>query len=187
MPIVTPRNPAILPIQGPDPTASVRQAALIADDIVGDREPIVATGLRREYTPCLFLGFQVTCEQAADLRLLTAVDDENTIDDILQLRSDQQWDDDHLVGALGSVGLSHRFLRDARMQERLEIRAGRFIRKYMATQGGTIEMAVVGQHRITEAIADFLERGLARRDDLASDQIGIDDRDAEFREHIGSD
>ena len=84
MPIVTLRDPTILSIQRPDPTTSIRQAALVADDVIGNREPLVATRLRREYASRLFLGFQVTSEQSFYLRLLTAVDDKNAIDDILQ-------------------------------------------------------------------------------------------------------
>ena len=186
MPTVMLREPAILPVQGPDLLASFVEATLVVDNVIRNCESFVPTRLCGQHAPRLLLGFHVPGEQSPDLRLLTAVDDESAINDVPELRPDEQRHNDQLVRTACGISLAHRLFPDARMQDRFQVGPGLFVGEHVPAHRGPIEVAVGRQHRLAEKVADFIEGRLAGSDNLTRDQIRIDNRDAEFREHVGN-
>ena len=72
------------------------------------------------------------------------------------------------------------------MQYRFESLTGVVVGKYALSHGRTIECAVSGDHIIAELLSYFVQGRLARFDDLAGDDIGIDQLRAERSEHVGN-
>ena len=67
-------------MQGKDLIPRFLQLSVIPDDVIGYGQAILAAGLRHNHAACLFLGFRVSREQAPDLGLLVAVDEQHTVD-----------------------------------------------------------------------------------------------------------
>jgi len=58
------------------------QALIILDDVVCDRQASLARGLGGQNFPCLLNRFGVASQQTLKLRLLIAINDENSIDEL---------------------------------------------------------------------------------------------------------
>ena len=69
------------------------------------------------------------------------------------------------------------------MQEVVERAALVRVREHELAQRGPIELAARGHDLGTERGADRLEHGLPRRDDLARDQVCVDELGAELHKH----
>ena len=60
------------------------QTAAVVNDIIGELQPLLATCLRGQNSACLLDRLGIPCQQSLYLRLLTAIDDQNTIDELQQ-------------------------------------------------------------------------------------------------------
>ena len=67
-------------MQGKDLIPRFLQLSVIPDDVIGYGQAILAAGLHRGHAACLFLCFRVSGEQASDLSLFVAVDDQHPVD-----------------------------------------------------------------------------------------------------------
>ena len=162
----------------------VVEVRVVADDVVGYRQAGFAAGLSREDAAGLFLGLGVARQQAFDLGVLAAVNDEYAIHLVAQWRFDQQRYDEQLVSAGGCVGLPHRLLADPGVQNAFEALAGAGIGKYDVAHGQPVEAPIAVNDGIAERVADFIERRLTGLDDFACDHIGIDDHGTKFGEPV---
>lgn len=78
---------AIFPIQRSNFPAEVLQAAVVVDDIVGSSEPVLATGLGCENSPGLVDRLAIPCKQSLQLRVLIAIDYQDSIDKLDERRA----------------------------------------------------------------------------------------------------
>ena len=154
------------------------------NDIVGDGEALVATCLRREDTTRLVLGFGVSGQQTFNLRLLVAVDDQYAIDVVSERGFGEQGHDDQLIITARRIGLLDRFLPDTWVQNGFKAPSRVIVGEYLLSHCSSVEYAIL-KHSVTESIADFGQRGLARKHDFTSYDVGVYDGYAQTREELG--
>src|SRR5690606_13272253 len=75
---------------------------------------------------------------------------------------------------------------DPRVEQRLECFALRGIMKHEVAHRGAVEIAVVVEDAGAEDLANRREARLARRDDLARDDVRVDERCAELDEFLSN-
>ena len=69
---------------------------------------------------------------------------------------------------------------DARMQDGFQLAARLLVGEDDLAHRGSVEIAVGVDHALPESFAKFLERRLPGHDDLPGNDIGVDNRNAEF-------
>ncbi len=157
----------------------------IVDNLVRDGEPFFTTRLGGEDTLRILRGFVIAVHQPLHLGVFVAVDDEDPVNELPERRTRQQRYDDELVRAAGSVRLSPGLEANAGMQDCLEFAPRVIVRKYERAHCGPVEVARRFDHMVAETRPDLIERRLTGRNDLAGDDIGVDNGDAEIGEHAG--
>ena len=80
---------AVSPIQLNDPGIRLCQAALVADDVVSNRQAFVAAGLSGQDSLGLLPRLRIAIQEPIDLGLLVAIDDKDTVDKTPQSGSDK--------------------------------------------------------------------------------------------------
>ena len=71
------------------------------------------------------------------------------------------------------------------MQDGLEPAPSLVVTEYQGAHCGSVERAVLGDYARPERLANFLQGGLTRCNDVAGDKVRIDHGDAEIGEHVG--
>ena len=90
-----------------------------------------------------------------------------------------------MIRAIGVLRLALDFSTDFRMQNRLEIRSGVWVRENEISHCGPIKSAGLVEHITAKPPSYLFQCGLARLNEIASYDVGIDDGHVEFAEHIG--
>lgn len=172
-------------IQSSDGASRVVNFALIEDHVIGYRQALVATRLCSNDASCLIFSPRIAGKQSIDLSLFIAIDDENAIDEICERRACEQWNDDYLVFAAGQVSVAPRLSTNSRMEDFLESKTLTIVGKNRLAHGGPVKMASRIDYVLAKLRLDLIKRRLSGCDHLAGDDVGIYDRNAEVREHIG--
>ena len=153
-----------------------------------------------KHATCLVLRFGVTGHETANLRLFVAIDNQNTVNQVLQGGFDQERYNDDLILTTGSIrltarsfgsirltarscgshGLTARFVLNARVHYGLEPFPCRIIGKHEFAQGTAIQVSIVVNKRFAERRGNFVKCGLAWCYDFTRDDVGVDDRRAEL-------
>jgi hypothetical protein len=129
-----------------------------------------------------------------------ASDTESGVEFGLGLGFEEEGDDDGCECAVARAGLAtisaillaqrvelgFPELADARVEDLLEAMAGGRVGKDMAGELLAIEAAIRPDESVAEGLADFLQSGLAGLNDLAGEEVGINDRDAAVAQQIGA-
>lgn len=165
-------------------TSCVGEGAVVGDDVISDSQALAPAGLSREDTACLCFGFRIACEQAAELCTFVAIDDQNSIHERLQGRFDQKRYCDDLILTTGFVRLTSRFFLNAWMQDRFEPPARIIVGKYEPPHYRAIQRSVVINDGFAKGPSNLIQRGLPGHDDLARDDVCIDNSDAELGKHV---
>ena len=99
----------------------------------------------------------------------------------------QQWNHEHLVGPGLCRGnrLAFHFGANGRMQDRLEPGACSGVAEDDLAQPTSVEPAVGVEYVTAEGLCDSSQRRLAGFDDVAGDEVRVDQRHAVGREQIG--
>jgi len=161
------------------------QGAGIVDDMVGAGQSLRARGLRGEHPLSLLAIDAVTGDQPLDLDLGVDVDDNHAIGLREHAGFDQQRHDDNDVGRRSGLGdlLAGR-LFDPRVEQGVETSPLFRVSEDPLPQRCTIERAAGVEHLFAEGFDEGVQTRGAGRDDLTSDQVGIDDPGAELRKAI---
>ena len=175
-----PSKAAIHPIQLSNRSSCRAQVAAVVDDIVGDRQSFAATRLRGQHSLRLFDRLRVACEQALDLECLVAVDDEHAVDELQQRRLGEQWNDNELVRPVGQFRLPAGFRADAWVQDGFQLSTCLIVGEDDLAHCGSIEIPVGADHALAESFAEFVECRLPGHNDFPGNDIGVDNRNAEF-------
>ncbi len=175
----------VLLIQSSNGASRVVNFALIKNHVIGYRQALVATRLCSNDASCLFFIPCVARKQSLDLCLFIAVDDESAIDEICERRVREQWNNDYLVFAAGQVSLAPRFSTNPRMDDFLQSMPLPVVGKNRLAHGGPIKMTRRIEYVFAKSRLDLIKRRLTGCDHLAGDDVCIDNRNAELREHVG--
>ena len=99
---------------------------------------------------------------------------------------DEQWDvlDDDRVRS-GSGGQRAGAIPDRRVEDRLQVATSGVVAEDDGSEGGPVEAAVGGEDPVAEAGADAVEGGFAGGDDLAGEDVGVDEGRPELGEATG--
>lgn len=159
-------------------------AVVVVDNVISNVQAIFPIRLCCKNPACLVDRFAVACQQTLDLRVLFAIHDKYTIYKLQQGRSEEEGNDDELVAPSGKVSLAPCLSADPRMENSLESLAIIFVGEHDLAHGGTIEIAGGIDHALAEARLNLVKCRLPRRDDLAGDNVGIDNRSAEVGEQV---
>jgi hypothetical protein len=161
------------------------EIATVVDYVIRDCQPFVTTRLRGQHALSLFQCAAITLHQPAYLGFLFAINNQYPVHELPEWRVRKQGYDDQLVGAVGSIGLAPGFETDPRVQDGLEIAACIIVGEHKLAHRGPIEVARYVDHAITETRPNLIERRLAALDNFASNDVGVDDGDAEVCKHLG--
>lgn len=157
----------------------------VVDNVIGDGQPVFPAGLRRYHAPRLLFGFRVSGKQAVDLGLLITVNDKHAVDERPEGRLDQQGNHNQLVVSSGTAGLLYRGLANTRMQDFLQLVPGGLVPEYDLAHCGAIKIAIRPDDLVAECFADLIECGFTGLHNFPGNDVGVDDRHAEFGEYIG--
>ena len=158
------------------------QAAFIDDHIIGHVQALLAARLACENTAGTALTLAVTGHQAPNLDGFVAIHNEDAVHLVSHRRGSQQGYDEHLVGALRSGGKLERALANSGVEDVLEALTGVIIRKYDPAHNRPIQCSFLSQHGIAKLPRDCGQRRGTGFDNLAGDNIRIDDIGTQFRE-----
>lgn len=165
----------------------MREAVIVVNHIIGKRQAVFLARLSCKNPSCLLDGLGVAGQQAPDLSLLFTINDQDSVDELRQGRADQQRHNDKLVIATGVVGLLTRFRTNQGMQDGFEIESCCVVVEDHFPQGGTVQLTSRIDHVVPKSLTDFVECGLARGNDLAGNDVSIDNRNAELGKQVGHD
>ena len=185
MRISTRSETTVFLIQSSNGASRVVNFALIKNHVISYRQALVATRLCSNDASCLFLTPCIACKQSLDLCLFIAIDNENAIDEICERRAGEQWNDDYLVFAAGQVSLAPRFSTNPRMDDFLQSMPLSIVGKNRLAHGDPVKMTRRIEYVFAKSRLNLIKCRLTGCDHLAGDNVGIDNRNAELREHVG--
>ncbi len=174
-------------MQRGDLLAQVLDPFRVRHHVVGHVEPRRTRRLGLERCFRLFPGHRVPCHEPFDLHGLRHVHDQDTVDMIASATLGQQRNHEYLVGPGLCRGnrLALHCGADGRMQDRLEPGACRCVAEDELAQPTPVEPAVGVEHFAAKGLCDSGQRRLAGLDNLAGDEISVDQRHAVGREQLG--
>ena len=165
--------------------AGIRQITLVTYDIIGNGQPFFAARLRCNDALGLLPGLIIADQQPFELHLRAAIHHQNPIHGIAHRRLEKQWHHDDDVGLAGFVGALVSDVPNQRMKDALELRPTGVVGEDDAPHRGAVQPAVIIDDRIAELLPDSIDCWRARGDDFSCDNVGIDNRRAEFRKEVG--
>ena len=83
------RKAPVLPIQATDVRTCLGKTAFVHNDVISNRESLLAACLRRQNSLCLLGRLRISFEQAAQLRICVAIDDEHAVHEADKSRGGQ--------------------------------------------------------------------------------------------------
>ena len=171
-------------VQVADTCACRRQVAVVCYDIIGDGEPFLAAGLRRNDAFGLLAGLVIAGQQPFELYLRAAIHHQDPIHGLAHWRFEEQRDHDDNVGLGRFPGSPVGDIANQRMKDALEFCPFGVVGKDDAPYDRPVQPAMFVDHGVAESSPDSVECRRAGCDHLSCDHIRIDDRDAKFGEKI---
>src|SRR5262245_33649997 len=164
------------------PARRLRRAAVV-DDVVRGFQARRAIDLRADHRERLRFRNRIAPHQALELRRLRRVDDEDPIDEVAEIRLDEQRHGHERVGRLELRELGARASADQRVQDGFEPAALVVVSEDQRAQRRAVELAGRQHHTGPEFRGDGGQAGLPGGDDLARHDVRVDERRAELHEH----
>lgn len=134
-----------------DLLAQFLHIAVIHNDIIGCTQPRGTICLGPQDWGDLFLRDPVPADYASVLELDRRVYYQNAIQRVISSALDQQGDDNDAIRSVALIGQDNCLFANARVKDVFQFAAPCGVREYNASQCGTIEFAMLVQHRGAEA------------------------------------
>ena len=171
-------------VQSRDFSVQCIEAFGILDHIISKGQPFSARRLGLENGFRLFTRSTIPRHHTRNLGFFVHVDHQNTVGPTIAARFHQEWHhQDAIVGfqcgnPVADAGT------DRRMQNRFQLLPSLGVRKYHAAHSLAVEGPCGIQNVWPENFHNFAQRGSARRDHLAGNDVSIDHRNAKGGESI---
>lgn len=159
----------------------------IVDDVVGQCQPRLSTGLRGQHCFGVLSPDLIAMCQSFDLDRFGHVNHQHPVDPWPATRFCIQGDDQQAIRVFGHADLPQRLFGNQRVQDGFKSCPAGFVRKDGIAHSAPVEPTLSVEKLWTEFPLDLPQSRLAWLDDLAGNDIGIYDRNAETGEVIGND
>ena len=179
------REQLVVPVQRFHKSLQLLERARIHDDVVRNRQALLARRLGGENAPGLVSVGLIARRESPDLVLFGAIDDEHAIIDVRATGFGQEGDHMDLVAAAGRVRASRQFLTNGRVSDRLELLALRWIPEDLLPHARAIQATRRVEDVAAELCYELRKRRRSRLDDVSRNLIRIEHGDAELREVLG--
>jgi len=172
-------------VQTFDLFVQVFKTLVIDNNVIRQRKAFFPARLGGKDGINLARGSRVSCGNPPVLQLLRCINDQDTVQGIVQCGFHQQWDNQDAIGRLGLIGQRHGPFTDAGVENALQLLALFWIGENSLAKLTAIQPATCIDELSTECRADFRQRGLAGLHQFTGDEIGIDNGRAQARETVG--
>lgn len=167
--------------------AEIFERPAVVDDMVGNREPLLAGHLVGDSIAGVGLGEPSVLDEPTNGFVGVDVDHHHgAVAGLARLDEEGHVVDHNVVGSCMGLEPTHHLGTHRRMNDRLQLPSGGFVAEHDSRDRGTIEPTVGCQDVGAEAIHHGVEHRCAWLLELPSDGIGIDDDSAMLAEHGGN-